>query len=85
MVEEVLEGTSFAATTRNGAARVEPSSHGQLGKKELTFVSGLSKTATRKIATPTTGVTRMGPASVISWVVAYNTSSGEIMARQIAP
>jgi hypothetical protein len=65
VVEEVFERTSFADTTRNGAARVEPSSHGQLAKKNLPFVSGLSRTATRKIATPTTVVTTMGPASVI--------------------
>ena len=50
MVEEVFEGTSFAATTRNGAARVEPSSHGQLAKKPPASVKriGLDGSADRK-------------------------------------
>src|SRR5262249_22019233 len=51
-------GTADQATVRS-ATRTFP------------FVSGLKRTATRKSAKPTTVVTRIGPESVIWWVVAY--------------
>src|SRR5207249_10060670 len=50
----------------------------------LPFVSGLNSTATRKMAKPTTVVTRIGPDRPIWWVVAYKISSGEISPPKIA-
>src|SRR6516225_12113867 len=53
--------------------------------KTFPLVSGLNSTATRKMAKPTTVVTRIGPDRAIWWVVAYKMSSGEISPPQIAP
>src|SRR5262249_35292765 len=53
--------------------------------RTLPLVSGLNNTATRKMANPTTVVTRIGPDRLIWWVVAYQTSNGEINPPQIAP
>src|ERR1700730_10521122 len=65
-------GARFQATVRS-ATRTFP------------LVSGHNSTATRKMANPTTVVTRIGPERVIWWVVAYQSRSGEINPPQIAP
>src|SRR5271166_7209555 len=53
--------------------------------KTFPLVSGLNSTATRKMAKPTTVVTRIGPERATFCVVAYKMSSGEINPPQIAP
>ena len=55
------------------------------GPSSLPFVSGLKSAATRKIAKPTTVVTKIKSDRAIWWVVAYRMSSGEISPPQIAP
>src|SRR4029077_2301426 len=65
-------GARFQATVRSAT-------------KTFPFVSGLNSTATRKMAKPTTVVTRIGPERATLCVVAYKMSSGEISPPQIAP
>ena len=74
-----------AAANRCPAVRPRSQATVRSATKTFPLVSGLNNTATRKMAKPTTVVTRIGPERGIWWLVAYQTKSGEIRPPQIAP